>query len=211
LTTIVLIRHAENDWVRSGKLAGWTSGVHLNDEGKRQAEALSARLANVKLRAIYSSPLERAVETAEAIVSHQPDLTIQLEPDIGEAHYGQWTGESIRKLARTRLWQVVQSQPSRAQFPDGETLREMQSRAVGAVERICISCPNGFVAIISHADVIKSVVAHYVGMHLDMFQRLLIAPASISIISLHKHGPILVRLNDTHHYDRPNHGPEGES
>lgn len=206
MTTIVLVRHAENDWVRSGKLAGWTPGVHLNEEGRRQANLLGERLASSRLDVVYSSPLERAVETAESILSHYPGKTLCIEEMIGEAHYGDWTGESLRKLSRTRLWGVVQHQPSQARFPGGESIQEMQTRAVSAIDRIATEHPHRIVVAVSHGDVIKSIVAHYAGMHLDMFQRLVIAPASISIIHLGEHGPAVARINDTNHYDRPKAG-----
>jgi probable phosphomutase (TIGR03848 family) len=201
LTQLLLIRHAENDYVRSGRLAGWTPDVHLNDDGKRQAEALGQRLAAVKLQAVYSSPLERAVETAQIIVQHHSRLRLQIEEDIGEVRYGQWTGQALRQLARTRLWQIVQHYPSRARFPEGESIREMQSRAIGVIERIIEHHLTGEVAVVSHADVIKALVAHYAGVPLDMFQRIVIAPASISIIGVHKTGVSIIRLNDTSHYD----------
>lgn len=201
LTQLLLIRHAENDFVRSGKLAGWTPDIHLNDEGKRQAEALGQRLAAAKLQAVYSSPLERAVETAQAIAQHHSGLDFHIEEDIGEAHYGQWTGRPLRQLARTRLWQIVQRCPSQARFPEGESIREMQVRAVGAIERIIERHSTGEVVVVSHADVIKAVVAYYAGMPLDMFQRIVIAPASISIIGVQKMGVSIIRLNDTSHYD----------
>lgn len=200
MTQLLLIRHAENDYVQSGRLAGWTPDVHLNDKGKHQAEMLGQRLAAVKLQAVYSSPLERAIETAQAIAQHHSGLDLQIEENIGEVRYGQWTGQSLRQLARTRLWQLVQHFPSRARFPEGESIREMQVRAVGAVERIIEHHDKDKVAIVSHADVIKAVVAHYAGMPLDMFQRIVIAPASISIIDIHKMGVGISRLNDTSHY-----------
>ena len=103
MTQLLFIRHAENDYVQSGRLAGWTPGVHLNDDGRRQANALGKRLAAAKLQAVYSSPLERAVETAETILKHHSGLDLQIREDIGEVHYGQWTGRSLRQLARTRL------------------------------------------------------------------------------------------------------------
>lgn len=203
MTTILLVRHAENDWVRSGKLAGWTPGVHLNEEGKRQASLLGERLASAKIDEVFTSPLERAVETAEAVLSHYEGKTLRVEDMIGEAHYGQWTGERLQKLSRTRLWQVVQHTPSQARFPGGESIHEMQTRAVSAIERIAAAHPHKIIVAVSHGDVIKSIVAHYAGMHLDMFQRLVISPASISIVQLGDHGPVVARVNDTNHYDRP--------
>ncbi|MBN1429255.1 MAG: MSMEG_4193 family putative phosphomutase [Anaerolineae bacterium] len=203
MTQILLVRHAENDYVQSGRLAGWTPGVHLNDRGKWQAEALGRRLAAAKLQRVYSSPLERAIETAHSIMTHHPDLELHIEEGIGEVRYGQWTGQSLKKLARTRLWQVVQHYPSRARFPDGESIREMQVRSVGAMEQIVDRHPDGAVVVISHADVIKVVVAHYAGMPIDVFQRLTIAPASISIIGFHQIGVSIIRLNDVCHCEIP--------
>jgi probable phosphomutase (TIGR03848 family) len=201
MTRLLLIRHADNDWVRSGRLAGWTPDIHLNETGQRQAEALGERLAAAKLRAVYSSPLERAVETAQAVLKHHPDLELRIEEGLGEVHFGAWTGKRLRKLARTRLWQVVQGYPSGMRFPKGESFHEMQARVVGTLERIAGEHPQGTVAIFSHSDVIKAVVAHYAGMHLDLFQRIVISPASISIIDLHRMRPFIVRLNDISHYD----------
>jgi probable phosphomutase (TIGR03848 family) len=201
MTRLLLIRHAENDWVRSGRLAGWTPDIHLNEAGQRQAEALGERLAAAKLRAVYSSPLERAVETAQAVLKHHPDLELRIEEGLGEVHFGAWTGKRLRKLARTRLWRVVQGYPSGMRFPQGESFHEMQARVVGTLERIAGEHPQSAVAIFSHSDVIKAVVAYYAGMHLDLFQRIVISPASISIIDLHRMRPFIVRLNDTGHYD----------
>lgn len=211
MTLILLIRHAQNEWVRSGRLAGWTPGVHLNEEGRRQAEALGERLATAKLRAIYSSPLERAVETAEAIAQHNADLKVTIEKEIGEVDYGEWTGMPLRKLRRWRLWKVVQQYPSGAEFPAGESLRAMQFRTVGAIERIAEQNPGATVAVVTHADVIRVVFAHYAGIHLDLFQRLMIAPASITAISLHQMGPYILRMNDTSHYETRKDDPQAAS
>jgi probable phosphomutase (TIGR03848 family) len=204
LTTLLLIRHAQNEWVRTGKLAGWTPGVHLNEEGQKQAELLGKRLASAKLQAVYSSPLERAVETAQAVLSHYPNLELQIEQDVGEVDFGKWTGKRLQQLARTRLWKVVQGYPSGARFPDGESFREMQFRVVSALEGIAARYPTAVVAVVSHSDVIKAVVAHYTGMHLDLFQRIIISPASVSVIGLGRMGPRIIKINDTSHYDVPN-------
>ncbi len=201
MTTLLLIRHAQNEWVRTGKLAGWTPGVHLNEEGQKQAELLGERLASAKLQAVYSSPLERAVETAQAVLKHYPNLELQIEQGVGEVDFGKWTGKRLQQLARTRLWKVVQGYPSGARFPGGESFREMQFRVVTSLEDIAARHPSGVVAVISHSDVIKAMVAHYTGMHLDLFQRIIISPASISIIGLGRMGPRIFRLNDTSHYD----------
>lgn len=198
MTQLLLIRHAVNDWVGKNRLAGWTPGVHLNDEGRRQAEALAERLARAELKAIYSSPLERTRETAE-IIARPHGLPIRIREGVGEARYGEWTGQKLEDLSKTELWRVVQFHPSGARFPEGEALREMQARAVAEVDAIGAHHPEEMVAVVSHSDVIKSVIAHYAGMHLDLFQRLVISPASLSILAFGKMGPRLVRLNDTSH------------
>ncbi len=198
LTQLLLIRHAQTDWIGK-RLAGWTPAVHLNEEGRRQAQALGERLAAFKLQAVYSSPLERAVETAQAILSHHPKLELQIEPDLGEVRYGQWEGQRIRKLARTRLWQVIQHVPSAARFPQGESLRAVQFRVVNVLETIAARHPQGQVAVVSHADVLKVAIAHYAGIPLDLFQRLVISPASLSILWLNHMGARILCLNDTSH------------
>jgi probable phosphomutase (TIGR03848 family) len=195
MTTLLLIRHATNDWVRKGLLAGWTPGVHLNEEGRTQAQALGQRLESSKLDAIYSSPLERAIETAEAVATPQ-GLSVQINEGIGEVQYGAWNGQSLRKLSRKPLWTSVQIYPSGTRFPNGETLGEMQARVVAALDQIRRAHPEGVVAAVAHADVIKAAVAYYVGSPLDLFQRLVISPASVTVISFGRFGPRLLRMND---------------
>jgi probable phosphoglycerate mutase len=180
--------------------------VHLNDEGRRQAEALGTRLASIKLTAIYSSPLERAIETAQYVAAPHPKLDVFIENDIGEVHYGEWNGKRLKRLARTRLWEIVQTAPSVARFPGGESIREMQARVVGAVERIQMTHQDGNVALISHSDVISVIIAYYAGMHLDLYQRLVIWPASLSIIVLHDGRPKIISVNDTSHYAQSDEG-----
>ena len=199
MTQLLLIRHAQNDYVKTGRLAGWTPQVHLNEKGRAEAEALGQRLAKARLTAIYSSPLERAVETAQPLAEHYSH-DVQIEDEVGEVRYGDWTGKRLRQLTRTRLWKVVQQYPSGARFPGGESLREAQSRVLSALERLTEAHPGGRVAIVAHADIIKLAVAHFAGMPLDMYQRLIIAPASLSIIWLGRMGPRIVLMNDTSHY-----------
>nr|MBN1229508.1 MSMEG_4193 family putative phosphomutase [Anaerolineae bacterium] len=200
MTTIIFVRHALNDWVSTGRLAGWTPDIHLNAEGQRQAENLGRRMATSKLAAIYSSPLERAIETASAIARHHPALSVQVEKRIGEVDFGDWTGKRLCKLRRKPLWQVVQNQPSIAHFPGGEGIREMQSRVIASLETYARQFPDGSIVIISHADVIKVAVAHFAGIPLDLYQRIVIAPASISTIQIGKSGVHLLGINDTAHY-----------
>jgi probable phosphoglycerate mutase len=199
MTHILLIRHAVNDFVKSGKLAGWTPEVHLNDEGKAQAEILGQRLAEVPIKHLYASPLERTVETAEAIRQHFPLLEIKRIEGIGEVVYGEWEGQEIARLTRTKMWHVVQEYPSRAYFPNGESLREVQMRAVNAMEALAVAHPRDVVAVVTHADIIKMVLAHYLGMHLDNFQRIVISPASISSLLLSYGRPYIATVNDVGH------------
>jgi probable phosphomutase (TIGR03848 family) len=199
MTHFLLIRHAVNDFVKTGKLAGWTPGVHLNDEGKAQAEALGKRLAETPIKQLYSSPLERTMETAEAIRQHHPNLEIKQNSELGEVRYGDWEGMEISKLSGRKMWQVVQQYPSRASFPNGETMRGVQVRAVNEIEALVNAHPQETVAIVTHADLIKMVLAHFLGMHLDEFQRIVIAPASISSLMLGFGRPYVAAVNDVGH------------
>lgn len=196
-TTLLLVRHALNDWV-GDRLAGWTPDVHLNDKGRAQAEALAQRLAGKPMCAIYSSPLERAVETAQ-IIADPHNLEVQIREAVGEVRYGQWTGQSLTELAKQDAWRVVQFYPSGARFPDGEGIREMQARAVAELDVLVAAHPAETILVVSHADVIKAALAHYAGLHLDLFQRLVVSPASLSAVAFSSLGPRLVCLNDTAH------------
>jgi len=199
MTTILLIRHAVNDFVKTGKLAGWTPEVHLNDEGKAQAEALGKRLASAPINHIYASPLERTMETAQAIAVHHPHLQIEQNTGIGEVQYGDWEGAKIASLRNRKMWSVVQEYPSRASFPNGETMRGVQTRAVNEIERLITRHPAQMIVIVSHADLIKMVLAHFLGMHLDNFQRIVVSPASISTLQIGHSRPFIAAMNDTAH------------
>lgn len=192
---LLLIRHALNDWVGE-RLAGWTPGVHLNDEGRAQAAALALRLAEVPLAAIYSSPLERTVETAQPLADGH-GLTVQVREDLGEARYGDWTGRNLKELNKEKLWPVIQVYPGGARFPGGESLREVQARLVAGLDAIRDAHPGQIVAVVSHSDPIKLAVAHYVGLPLDLFQRLTISPASVTAFAFGHFGPRLICLNHT--------------
>jgi len=195
MAVILLIRHAANDSM--GKwLAGWTPGVHLNAEGRRQAEALAERLEPLPIRAIYSSPLERAVETAEPL-ARRKGLQIQIMPELGEVHYGEWTGKSLKQLRRRKAWQRLVGQISRARFQGGEAMVDLVARAINAVETIAGRHPREVVALVTHADWIRAVTAYYLGMPLDLYHRLMIAPASVTVFWLAEGPPLLLRLNDT--------------
>jgi probable phosphomutase (TIGR03848 family) len=191
---LLLLRHAVTEHT-GAVLSGWMPGLHLSEEGRRQADGLAGRLGPVPLDAVYASPLERCQETA-AVVAEAKGLKVQTLEDVIEVGYGDWTGRTLKELAKEPLWKVVQATPSAARFPDGESIFEMQSRAVLAIERLRQAHPEQTVAVCSHADVIKAITCHYLGMHLDLVQRVVVSPASVTAIAF---GPVpyLVRLNDT--------------
>lgn len=195
MTILFLIRHASNDFVKEGKLAGWLPDVHINDEGHQQAEQMAVKMSQVKLDAIYSSPLERAVETAEYLARPRR-LEIQRRTGLGELKIGAWENCKIEELNQTDEWRMYQVYPSGARPPDGETGRELQMHAVDEVEAICAAHPEGTIAIVSHADTIAAIVAHYAGIHLDLFQRLIVSPASVTVLWISPWGPRLLRFND---------------
>lgn len=196
MATILLVRHGENNWVKEHRLAGWTPGVILNENGHRQAAALAERLAHLPIQAIYSSPLERCMETATHLAAPHT-LDIIEFPEIGEVKYGEWEGEKIADLAKLKEWHTIQFFPSRFEFPEGESLRGVQTRAVNAIEGLARQHSDEMVIVVAHADVIKLVLAHYLGAHIDLFQRIGLSPASVSVIALMKHGGVrVVRVND---------------
>lgn len=203
MTQILLIRHAVNDFVKTGKLAGWTPEVHLNNDGKAQAEALGKRLTDAPMTHLYASPLERTMETAGAILEHRaatlPRLEIIQNRELGEVRYGDWEGQEINALTKRKMWHVIQEYPSRAYFPNGETMRGVQMRAVNEIERLATAHPRGMIAVVSHADLIKMILAHYLGMHLDNFQRIVVSPASISTLALGYGRPYVGAMNDMAH------------
>ena len=195
IMNLLLIRHAHNDWVGE-RLAGWTPGVHLNEVGRAQAAALAQQLAEVPLAAIYSSPLERTLETAQPLAETR-DLTVEVREGLGEARYGDWTGRNLEELQKEELWPVVQVYPGGARFPGGESMREVQARIVAEIDAIRDGHAGQTVAVVSHSDPIKMAVAHYAGLPLDLFQRLTIAPASVTAFAFTKFGPRLLCLNHT--------------
>jgi len=204
MTTFYLIRHGHNDYVGEGKLAGWTPGVHLNEQGKVQSQALAELLSSVKFQAIYSSPLERAYETALPLANSRKMEPIVRE-GLGEISCGTWTGKSLKSLRRRKLWPIIQSAPSRAAFPEGESFTDAGARIVRELELIRSSHPGKrtVVACVFHSDPIKLAIAHYIGLHIDLFQRIVIEPASFSILNISDHGVYLLRLNDTRATNTP--------
>jgi probable phosphomutase (TIGR03848 family) len=192
---LLLIRHGENDFTKKHKLAGYTPNVHLNERGQAQAQALGDALKDVPIKAIYSSPLERAIETATPIAAAR-GLEVQLEAGLIETNVGKWQGRSLAALRLQKAWKVVQSAPSRAQFPEGETFYECQARIVAALDSIARKYkPQEVVACIFHADPIKLAVAHYIGLPLDHFQRLSCDTGSLTALYVSEAGANLIKLN----------------
>jgi len=195
MTILLLIRHGENDYSKKGKLAGRLAGVHLNERGRKQADELGQALSQVPLKAVYSSPLERAMETA-APIARARGLTVLREPGLLEANVGKWQGQSVRKLSLTRYWRIVQNAPSRAGHPGGETFQQVQTRIVTALDGICRKHkPRDIVACVYHADPIKLAVAHYLGLPLDNFQRLGCDTGSVTALLISDLGANLMKLN----------------
>jgi probable phosphoglycerate mutase len=192
---LLLIRHGENEFTKKHKLAGHTPDVHLNERGQSQAQALADALKEVPIKAIYSSPLERAVETATPIAAARK-LEVQVEPRLLETNVGKWQGRSLAALRLQKHWKVVQSAPSRAQFPEGETFYECQARVVAALDSISRkSKPQDILACVFHADPIRLAVAHYIGLHLDHFQRLACDTGSLTALYVSESGAHLIKLN----------------
>ncbi|GAB4503191.1 MAG: hypothetical protein Fur0043_01830 [Anaerolineales bacterium] len=193
---LYLIRHGENDFVKSRKVAGRLPGVHLNERGREQAQALAQIFANVPLVAVYSSPLERALETARPIaeVHH---LNIIEKPNLLESDVGKWQGKAWKGLMRTKAWGLVQHAPSRFRFPGGESFLEMQTRVVTVLEEIYSLCkkPHDAVAVVFHADPIKLAVAHFIGLPLDYFQRLSCDTGSVTLLAIGQDGARLMWMN----------------
>ena len=195
-TTLVLLRHATTA-ATGTRLGGWKPGVHLDAGGRAAASACARRLARLPVTAVYSSPLERTRETA-AVVARTHGLRVRVDRDLGEVEYGDWTDRPLSRLRRLSAWRVVQRTPSRMAFPGGGTIRGAQARAVDATERLAAAHPGGTLVLVSHADVIKAVVAHHLGMGLDLFQRLVVSPASSTVLLLPDgEHPLLLGLNDT--------------
>ncbi len=201
MATVLLVRHGRTTANTAGVLAGRARGVHLDDRGVEQAKAAAERISPVRLAGVVSSPLARCRETARAISMAQ-DARPAVRGDRGltECDYGEWQGRALKDLAREKLWKVVQTQPSAAGFPGGETLAAMQARAVAAVRRhdAAVEAEHGPGAVwvaVSHGDVIKAILADALGTHLDHFQRLHVDPASISVVRYTEVRPFVLGTN----------------
>ncbi|MBA2530452.1 MAG: histidine phosphatase family protein [Euzebyales bacterium] len=195
MTTLLLIRHATT--ASTGTRLGGRTEAGLDEGGRAQAEAAAGRLAEVPLKAVYASPLPRTMQTAWAVAGPHR-LVVQPDESLLEVEYGRWTDRPLASLTRTKVWPVIQARPSLVGFPEGETIRAAQLRAVDGLQRIVARHPRDAVAAVSHADVIKAVVAFYLGLPLDLFQRLHVSPASATVLSLPAPAgqPALLRFND---------------
>ncbi|PWD52054.1 histidine phosphatase [Serinibacter arcticus] len=188
MATVLLVRHGRTTANATGLLAGRASGVDLDEVGRDQATLTGERLAAIPLVAVVSSPLERCRQTAQHIIDRQvgrPEVPV--EPDLVECDYGAWQGRPLSELAAEDLWSRVQSQPSAVTFPDGESMAAMQARSVAAIRRHDAAVeanygPEAVWVAVSHGDIIKSILADALGMHLDLFQRINVSPASVSIV-----------------------------
>jgi probable phosphomutase (TIGR03848 family) len=201
MSTVLLLRHGVTAETGS-VLTGHTPGVHLSDKGVQQAEAAAARMAVLPLAAIVTSPLDRCVDTAQAVIDAQRaagrEPAWHVDDRLIEARYGKWTGRPMKDLVKEPMWAVVQQHPSAAVFPDGESMAEIAARGVAAVREwdtdlgekaIWVAC--------SHGDVIKAVLADALGLHLDQFQRIVVDPGSVSVVRYTKTRPFVLRTNDT--------------
>lgn len=196
MPTLLLIRHGENEYVKTGKMAGRLPGVHLNERGQKQAQALGEALKDVPIKAIYSSPLERAQETAKPIADARK-LQININPNLLDTDVGKWQGKSLKVLRLYKSWKIVQNSPSRFQFPVGESFLDLQRRIANALEEIVRkhNKPHDIVAVVFHADPIKLAVSHFLGLPLDNFQRLSCDTGSLTAIYASESGANLVKLN----------------
>jgi len=201
VTLVLLVRHAHSVANGSGILAGRSEGVFLSPAGKRQAQGLAKRLGDIPIKSLRSSPLERCEQTIspwlKLISGSNPKLAVQLDHDLTEVDYGKWTGRKLRALSKEVLWKMVQEEPSQVTFPEGESLPAMQERAMRAVHRGLEKRGKGHVILVSHGDVLKSIIASALNMHLDEFQRIVVDPASISILDYSSSKPRLILMNDT--------------
>ncbi|HEU4910987.1 MAG TPA: histidine phosphatase family protein [Actinomycetes bacterium] len=199
MTTVLLVRHGRTTANGAGVLAGWTEGVSLDDTGRDQVTGLAARLAPVPLAGVVTSPLQRCRETTDLLLTDRDPVERHVDERVGEVRYGDWSGQELKKLAKDPLWKVVQSHPSAMTFPGdgGEAMRDMQVRAVEAVREWNARLGEDAVyAVVSHGDVIKAVLADALGLHLDQFQRIVVDPGSVSVVTYTPLRPFVVRTND---------------
>jgi probable phosphomutase (TIGR03848 family) len=199
-TLVLLVRHGQTP--TTGKvLPGRAPGLHLADKGQEQAQVVAHRIAALqtdkrKIAAVYASPLERTQETA-APIAKALGLRVRRHQGLLEADFGSWTGAELKKLYKLPEWRTVQRNPSGFRFPDGESFTEMQTRICGAIAKLRAEHPGETVVAVSHADPIKAAVAHAMGTHLDLFQRIVVSPCSVSAVLYGVDGPVVLAVNST--------------
>jgi len=195
-TTLLFVRHGETPTTGS-VLPGRAKGLHLSDKGRAQAAAVAERIGTLaEIAAVYASPLERARETA-APIARTAGLRVVTERGLDECDFGEWTGRDLKELAKLPEWRTVQRYPSGFRFPAGESFAEMQSRICDTVARLAAKHEGGTVVAVSHADPIKAAVAAAVGTHLDLFQRIVISPCSVTVVAYDRGGPMVLTVNST--------------
>jgi probable phosphomutase (TIGR03848 family) len=195
MAILILLRHGDHDYLKNGILAGRLPGIHLNENGRRQALKVGQLLSNFPIKAIYSSPLERAVETAQSIASLSKLEVIVREPLL-EMDYGEWQGQELKKLRDRSAWETIQHLPSTFSFPGGESFIDAQQRVADEIKRL--SEKHGKrdkIVVVSHSDMIKLAICYYLKFHLDNFQRLLISPASLTSLVIDKNNCTLLNMN----------------
>ncbi|MCY4271330.1 MAG: MSMEG_4193 family putative phosphomutase [bacterium] len=197
-TMVLLVRHGQTPTTGS-VLPGRAPGLHLSDRGREQADQAAARIAALgaeRIGAVYASPMERARETA-APIARATGRRVRVLDGLNECDFGRWTGRRLSDLRRRRDWRQVQRTPSTFRFPEGESFAEMQARMTGAVQSLVARHPGATVVAVSHADTIKAAVSHASGAHLDMFQRIVVSPCSITVIAYGEDGPMVLAVNST--------------
>lgn len=199
---LVLIRHAHSQSNASGVLSGRLPNIHLSEKGIKQSQQLSERLGNFAVAQLRVSPMERCFETIspwlnDVVLKNSPDFEPIIDPSLNEVDYGDWSGKKLITLARKKEWRTVQESPSRMYFPGGEGIAQMQSRAMSVVHELATLPDSKTAVIVSHGDVIKSILASALGTHLDEFQRIIIDPASVSVLDYSGIKPRVLLLNDT--------------
>jgi probable phosphoglycerate mutase len=193
MSTFYLIRHATTDYVGDA-IAGWLPGVHLNDKGREEAQALAARLSACGITRLVSSPLERALETAAAI-SRTLNLPVETREALGEVRFGDWTGTRFTALENDREWKRFNSYRSATRAPGGELMLESQARMVAELDCLARKYAGETMAVVSHGDIIRSALLYYLGMPMDFYARIEISPASFSVVELNEWSPRVLLLN----------------
>ena len=198
MSLVVLVRHAHSQANAAGILSGRRPNIALSEKGRTQAQELAIRLGELKVKELRVSPLQRCIETIDPWVSTKSRIRRIEDHGITEVDYGKWSGRTLRSLSREKLWKIVQENPSRVFFPDGEGMANMQARAIESMHLALSSTDTGAVVMVSHGDVIKALVAANLGMRLDDFQRIIIDPASVTVFDFSSKTPRLLLLNDSH-------------